>query len=215
MKLDGFSHIDYVIISHNHYDHLDRATIKKLHAHYPDICWVVPRGVKKWFHRVLGTKNVLELDWWQSVENRDVRFTAVPAQHFSGRGLFDRNRALWMGCVVEVGKKKFYFAGDTGYNETHFKEIGEKMGPMDLSLLPIGAYAPRKFMQGVHVNPEDSVKIHQEVKSKLSLGGHWWTFRLAVETLDRPPYDLFQALEKEGIDPLEFRVVEPGDNINW
>ncbi len=215
IKLDGFAKLDYVIITHNHYDHMDRPTILKLYALYPHICWIIPKGVESWFKRHLPKAKRLELDWWQSQCDDGVRFTAVPAQHFSGRGLFDRNRTVWMGVVAEIGGKQIYFAGDTGYNDADFKEIGEKFGKMDLSLIPIGAYAPRRFMKSVHINPDDAVQIHQEVKSKQSLGGHWWTFRLSVEIPDRPPYDLFSALEKRGIDPLAFRVVEPGDSINW
>ncbi len=215
IKLDAFPKLDYVIISHNHYDHMDSETICQLQALYPNICWVVPKGVRRWFRKRLPEAHTIELDWWQSQEHDGVRFSGVPAQHFSGRGLFDRNRTVWMGVVVEVGGKRFYFSGDTGYNDVDFKEIGEKFGSMDLSLLPIGAYAPRRFMKGVHVNPEDAVKIHEEVKSKQSLASHWWTFHLSVEVRDRPPYDLFCALKERGIDPLAFRVVEPGDSINW
>ena len=121
-----------------------------------------------------------------------------------------------MGCVLEFAAgKKVYFAGDTGYNEFDFKEIGKKFGEMDLSLLPIGIYSPRGFMKPIHVNPAESILIHQEVRSKLSIGGHWGTFRLADEELERPPYDLFCALQRAGIGADKFRVLKPGQAINW
>ena len=214
-KLDSFEKVDVVILTHNHYDHMDKATILQLQEYYPNICWVVPRGVKRWFKKYLPKADVEELSWGESKEIDGIKFTAVPAQHFSGRGVFDRNRTVWMGVVVNYANRQIYFAGDTGYNDSDFKEIGNKFGSMDLSLLPVGAYSPRKFMRGVHVNPGDAVLIHKEVNSKQSLGGHWWTFRLSEEFPNRPPYDLYCALEKEGIDPLAFRVVEPGDSINW
>lgn len=215
IQLDKFEKVDVVILTHNHYDHMDRETIFTLQRLYPTISWVVPRGVKSWFQRRLPHAQVVEIDWWQSIEIDGMKFTGVPAQHFSGRGIFDRNRTVWMGVVLEMEGKRVYFAGDTGYNDHDFKEIGKKFGSMDLSLLPVGAYAPRRFMKGVHVNPSDAVQIHEDVCSKQSLGGHWWTFRLSVEEPNRPPYDLFCALKKKKIEPLAFRVVEPGDSINW
>lgn len=215
--------IDYVIISHNHYDHLDKKTIHSLLQLFPEITWIIPKKVKSWFHRHFkhcDLQKIIELEWWESFVVDKVKFTSVPAQHFSGRGLFDLNRTLWMGCVVEIkkemqGKKQFYFVGDTGYNQYDFKEIGQQFGPMDLSLIPIGAYRPKRFMQSVHVNPEEAVMIHQDVQSRLSLGGHWSTFCLSTEGRSRPPYDLYVALQKEGIEWTRFRVLKPGQKINW
>ncbi|MCH9610312.1 MAG: hypothetical protein S4CHLAM81_03650 [Chlamydiales bacterium] len=215
MEVDEFEDLDIVILTHNHYDHMDAPTIDRLYRHYPQIHFVVPRGVKRWFTRRYPEADVVELEWWSEHEHEGLKFTGVPAQHFSGRGLFDRNRTLWMGVVVECEGKRIYFAGDTGYNNQDFKEIGQRFGSMDLSLLPIGAYAPRRFMRPVHVNPKDAVMIHQEVNSKQSLAGHWWTFRLSVEIANRPPYDLYCALQERGIDPLAFRAVMPGDSLNW
>jgi N-acyl-phosphatidylethanolamine-hydrolysing phospholipase D len=220
LSLEGIASLDFIILSHNHYDHLDKYTLESLCKRHPHVEWIVPKGVKKWLvHHLpsLLSNKVKELDWWNTFESEGFWFTAVPAQHFSGRGFFDRNRSLWMGCAVESTKsgKRFYFAGDTGYNPYDFKEIGKKLGSFDLSLLPIGAYTPRPFMQAVHVNPDESVLIHQEVRSKLSIGGHWGTFHLANEPLDRPPYDLFCALQRRGVSPKQFRVINPGQTINW
>lgn len=217
--LDTITHVDCVIISHNHYDHLDKKTVLHLQRLHPSIMWIVPQGVKKWFARWFSTRQlmqVIELNWWQQVRLKEITFTSVPAQHFSGRGLLDRNRSLWMGCVCEFAQgKRLYFAGDTGYNPFDFKKIGNKFGFMDLSLLPIGVYSPRKFMQPVHVNPTESLLIHREVGSKLSVGGHWGTFKLSAEELERPPFDLFLALQKAQMSCDEFRVLNPGQSINW
>lgn len=219
-SLEQLHKVDYVVISHNHYDHLDKKTVKEIHRLYPSVIWVVPLGVKKWICRTLPIseeKNVIELDWWESYQSRDFKFIAVPAQHFSGRALHDRNRSLWMGCVIESerSKKRMYFAGDTGYNPFDFKKIGEKFGRIDLSLLPIGVYTPRRFMRSVHINPEESLAIHEEVNSKLSIGGHFGTFKLSSDAIDRPPFDLYRALEKKSLSWETFRVIKPGQYINW
>ncbi len=214
--LEELKEIDYVVISHNHYDHMDYKTILELHRLYPKITWVVPKGLKKWILRKLNDPDhIIELDWWEKKQSGEFTFSAVPAQHFSGRGLFDRNRSLWMGCIVSHGDKKLYFAGDTGYNHSDFKEIGEKFGPIDLSLLPIGVYFPRKFMRAVHIHPEESLAIHQDVKSKLSIGGHWGTFKLSSDSITRPPYDLYLALQRKELSCQQFRVLRHGQSINW
>ena len=217
--------VDHVLISHNHYDHLDKKTVLKLHKLYPDIQWWVPLGVKKWFTK-LGITQVKELGWWEEMSfitpkdpSLKISLTAVPTQHFSGRGPRDSWKSLWLGWVVEFTResntKRLYFVGDTGYNEYDFKAIGDKWPHMDLSLIPIGTYIPRKFMSPVHIDPEQAVKIHQDVGSKQSLGMHWRTFNLSDEETFRPPYDLFLALSKENIDPLEFLAVSPGKVVNW
>jgi len=219
--LEDLAHrVDVVLISHNHYDHVDKKSLKKLQRANPSIQWIVPLGLKSWFEKKLQAESIFELDWYKEVSltkySREIRCTAVPAQHFSGRGLFDANCSLWMGVVVEMGEKRFYFAGDTGYNEVDFKEIGGRYKKMDLSLLPIGIYTPRPFMRSVHINPEEAVIIHKEVHSVLSVGGHWKTFQLAThEESERPPFDLYCALQKEGLSPEVFRVLEPGQTISW
>ena len=223
LALKDLPHIDLVFISHDHYDHLDRKTVRYLHQQYPNITWVVPLGMKRWLKKQ-GMKNVLELDWWEKTkidfEGREVDVTAVPSQHFSGRGIFDKNCTLWSGFVIDFirpkkQRKRLYFVGDTGYNHKDFKAIGKYFGHMDLSLIPIGTYIPRAFMDPVHIDPVKSVAIHSEVHSNLSVGMHWKTFRLSGEGLDQPPYDLYRALEKKEIDPKSFRVLDPGQTINW
>ncbi len=219
-SLEQLQKVDYIVISHNHYDHLDKKTVKNIHRLYPNVTWIVPLGVKKWIQKTLpkSEKNkIVELDWWEKYEAKDFRFIAVPAQHFSGRGLHDRNRSLWMGCVIESdhSKKRVYFAGDTGYNPFDFSKIGEKFGSFDLSLLPIGVYSPRRFMRSVHINPEESLAIHGEIQSKLSIGGHFGTFKLSSDSIHRPPFDLYRAMEKKNLSWEKFRVLKPGQYINW
>lgn len=206
--------IQFVLLSHNHYDHLDAETIKELSFRFPETLFVVPRGVGRWFER-RGLRNVVEMDWGDSFSRGEVRITAVPAQHFSGRSLWDKNRTLWCGYVVECKGKTFYFAGDTGYNPFQFKEIGKKWESIDLSLIPIGTYLPKRFMQPVHINPKEAVEIHKDVGSHLSLGMHWKTFLLSDEPPGRPPYDLYLAMKEKGLSFASFLPIEPGQSVNW
>lgn len=221
IPLEGLPPIDYVLLSHDHYDHLDKPTMMKLAARNPNCTYFVPLGVGAWFKRH-GISRIVELDWWESFETPGGRisFHCVPAQHFSGRGAINQNTTLWCGWVArferKVGERKqLYFVGDTGYNAYDFLAIGETFGGFDLSLIPIGAYSPREFMSPVHVHPEESVAIHLDANSRLSVATHWKTFRLSGEPANQPPYDLYRALQ-EVEEPVEkFRVLEPGQVINW
>jgi N-acyl-phosphatidylethanolamine-hydrolysing phospholipase D len=212
--LSALPKIDVVLISHNHYDHLDEPTVRKLDRLQPDILWVLPKGLSRWF-KVRGITRCLELNWWDRYDHDACKITAVPAQHFSGRTPWDRNRTLWNGYVVEVRAKKFYFVGDTGYNEHDFKAIGKRFAPIDLSLIPIGTYIPYEFMSTVHSSPEDAVNIHLDVQSQLSLGMHWNTFRLSEEPLDRPPYDLYLTMKKNNLPFDTFLPISTGIRVNW
>lgn len=223
LELKDLPKIDMVLISHNHYDHLEKKTVLALNKRYPKIVWYVPEGVQKWFKK-LGVKNVVELNWWDNskkkVKGVSVEVTAVPSQHFSGRFPLDFNRSLWAGFVLTLKnpkgqKKQLYFTGDTGYNRFDFKKIGKRFGKMDLSLIPIGTYEPMTFMAPVHADPKCAVKIHKEVHSKLSIGMHWKTFNLSDEPLDRPPYDLYKAMKSAHLDPKTFIPIQPGETVNW
>ena len=217
IALNKLPKIDYVLISHDHYDHLDKASVVNLFKLFPQATWIVPLGVKKWFHK-LGISNVFELSWWQEMTlNERVKVTAVPAQHFSGRCAGGINDTLWAGWIVSlpIDHRCFYFVGDTGYNPYDFKQIGARHSKIDLSLIPIGSYSPRQFMSPVHVEPRDAVRIHKEVNSRLSLGMHRKTFRLSDEPMHQPPFDLLHALQEEGVDPATFFPIEPGVAINW
>lgn len=216
MALSDIPIVDVVLLSHNHYDHLDAASVMHLHRLHPHILWVIPSKLTPWFKK-RGIFRTIELSWWQVHNHPSFQITAVPAQHYSGRTLWDQNKTHWNGYVFESKAcgKRFYFTGDTGYNPVGFKEIGQHWSHMDLSLIPIGTYIPIDFMSPVHCSPYDGVEIHQDVSSRLSIGMHWKTFRLSDEPLNRPPYDLFLALQKKGISPSSFLPLEPGCYINW
>lgn len=186
--------IDAVVISHNHYDHLDIPTLKRLgnHPHY-----FVPLGDKALLVNDAGIKpdRVTELDWWEHSKSGKLTFTMVPARHFANRTLFDLNETLWGGWIVDFPKpkKRIYFVGDTGYSPV-FREIGRRYGPMDLSFIPIGAYDPYMPTRTVHVVPRQAVQIHRDVKSKQSVAMHWGTFKLTAEPMSQPPQLLKKAL---------------------
>lgn len=224
VEIAHLPNIDLVLISHDHYDHLDKSSILDIIRKSPNVIFVIPEGVGKWFKKH-NIQHFIELSWWRYTELKfsneiQLRVTAVPCQHFSGRGLFNKNTTLWCGFVIQFFekstlRKQFYFVGDTGYNEHDFINIGKNFGYFDLSLIPIGTYIPFTFMSPVHICPNKAVTIHQEVHSKLSIGMHWKTFCLSDEDLQQPPYDLYLAMKEINLDPLNFRVVDPGQCINW
>lgn len=210
LALEELPHIHAVVISHNHYDHLDEDSILSL-ARQPggSPVFLVPLGVKSWFVE-RGVHKVIELDWWEQVATAGLVFHFVPAQHFSSRSLLDRNKTLWGGWVVDAGDLRFYFAGDTGYSQD-FADIGARFPGIDLAAIPIGAYAPRDIARAMHVNPEEAVKIHQDVGAAYSVGMHWGTFRLTLEPLDEPPQRLAQARAAAGIEAERFFVMQHGE----
>jgi len=191
--------IDVVLQSHDHYDHLDDATVRAIAAAHPDAQWFVPLGVAAWLG-ARGVRRVRELDWWgdAAVESKGEatrqagRVTCLPAQHFAGRGLTTRDRTLWCGWSLRCGDRAVCFAGDSGLHP-EFELIARRAGPFDLALLPIGAYAPRWFMRPVHADPADAIEAYAALVRgnggrRLVCGGmHWGTFKLTDEPLDEPP----------------------------
>lgn len=218
IRFEDLPRIDVVLLSHNHYDHLDVETMRMIFvSHHPAI--IVPLGVKRYLDEQY-VKGSEELDWWKATAVRAregsqqlLTITAVPAQHFSGRGLFDRDRTLWCGYVIQSGAGNIYFSGDTGYNDQTFKEIGQRFGPMKVSMLPIGAYKPTWFMSPIHVSPEEAVCIHREVKSRNSIAMHFGTFPLADDGKDDPLKALLAAMGRENISRDEFIALKEGDHI--
>lgn len=203
--------IDVVIISHDHYDHMDEFTLKKLQKDHNPL-FLVGLGNDAHLKSFGITEKVITLDWWQLYDVDGAEVTFVPAQHFSGRGLFDRDATLWGGYVIKIDHANLFFAGDTGYGP-HFKEIQKRFGSMDLSMIPIGAYAPRWFMKPMHVNPEEAVLAHVDLQSKKSFGIHFKTFQLTDEPYDQPVIDLEVAKKKYNIDANDFIAPEFGQSF--
>jgi len=208
LAFEALPPIDLVLLSHNHYDHLDLATLRRLAAtHAPSIVTGLGNAA---FLREHGVDDVVELDWWQDTRVQGARITFTPAQHWSGRGLRGRNRTLWGGFVLQRGSRQLYFAGDTGYG-THFRDIGRRRGTVDLALLPIGAYAPRWFMQEQHMDPDDAVRAHLDLGAAVSIATHFGCFQLTDEAIDDPVRELAAALQRHSVAPARFQVLEVGE----
>lgn len=203
--------IDAVVISHNHYDHLDRSTVKRLAAQAGGSPrFFVPLGLRPWFVRQ-GVHNVVELDWWSAVHHRGVDFHFVPTQHFSARTPFDRSESLWGGWVIASRERKVLFVGDAGYSRD-FHDIGRRFR-LDLAALPIGAYEPRWFMKPMHLNPEEAIQAYQDLGAQRAVAMHWGTFALTDEPLDEPPQRLRAALTAAGVAAERFAVLKHGETL--
>lgn len=202
IKIEELPQINFILISHNHYDHMDLQALEDLHKKFKPV-FVMPLGNASYLSDIKGIQTV-ELDWWQShtITNNGstAKITLVPAQHWSSRTLTDKRKALWGGFVVEADQKKIYFAGDSGYSKDIFPRIGETWGGIDLALLPIGAYEPRWFMKVNHMNPEESVQVHFDIKAKNSVAMHFGAFQLSDEQYGQPEKDLEAAKKKFSVD---------------
>ncbi|MFD6415231.1 MBL fold metallo-hydrolase [Streptomyces sp. NPDC060194] len=189
--------VDAVVISHNHYDHLDAPTLRRLPRDTPVF---VPAGLARWFHRRRFTR-VTELDWWEGVTLRGVRLDFVPSHHWSKRGLTDTCRTLWGGWVLTDPRgRKVYFAGDTGYGHW-FAEIGARHPGIDLALMPIGAYEPRWWLKDVHTNPEEAVRATEDLGARRMAPMHWATFLLSAEPVMEPLHRVREAWRRSGRPP--------------
>ncbi len=209
IAISDLTEIDLVLISHNHYDHLDTATLRQLRQQQNKEPVIVSGLGNAALLRSLGYNQAIELDWSDStsVESTTVHF--VECQHRSARGIFDQMRTLWGSFVIEISQGNIYFAGDTGYSP-HFKEQGERFGSFALSILPIGTYEPRWFMKDIHLNPEEAVQAHIDLNSEQSLGMHFGVFQLTWEPVDQPVTDLDTALQANPIGTGRFWALEPG-----
>ena len=209
LTLDKLPPIDVVLVTHNHYDHLDLPTLQWL-ARKRRPLFITTLGNRAWLG-ARGVDHVVELDWWQRhAAAAGLTVTCTPAQHFSARWPWDRCRTLWGGFALETAAGRIYFAGDSGYCPA-FREIGARLGPFDLALLPIGAYEPRWFMEPVHCTPDDAVRIHREVRARLSLAMHFGTFRLTDEAIDDPLLALTAARAARGVADSEFTALDFGE----
>lgn len=209
LRIPDLPKTDFVVISHNHYDHLDRRSVQKIGS---APVWLVPLGLKSWFVEVGVAENrVIELDWWEEREFDRTTITAIPAQHWSARSLWDRNRSLWASWMLEIDDATIWYSGDTGYNPHQFKEIGRLFNTVDLALITIGAYQPRWFMKDMHINPTEAVQIFQDIKADSAIGIQWGTFQLTAEPIDDPPVKLREALAAKGISQDKFETMKIGE----
>ena len=211
IAFDDLPRIDVVLISHDHYDHLDEPTVRHLAQQF-NPRFVVPLGIKQWL-AARGITNVVELDWGESVTIDGLTIVCTPAQHGSGRSLVDQGHRLWSSWAV-LGSKRFYFAGDTGYYR-HFKDIGEALGPFDLAALPIGSYTPRALAKPVHMSPEEALEAWTDLHAKKFLGIHWGTFALAREAYDEPPRRIAEEVERRHLDAKSVWILPPGLTEAW
>jgi len=210
VAFDDLPRIDLVLLSHNHYDHCDLPTLANVAKRFrPRLITPLGNGT---ILRSAGVTGVEELDWWQQAAPVSPHVTLVPAQHFSARGPLDRNRALWGGFIIEANHRRVYFAGDTGF-AGHFAEIRERFAPIDLALLPIGAYEPRWFMKDVHMNPAEAVQAHLDLGAARSLGMHFGTFQLTTEGISEPVDELDRALQEQEVPSSQFEVLEFGESL--
>ena len=195
----------FVVLSHNHYDHLDTRTLKRLPS---DLPWFVPLGLGPWLRR-RGLRRVTELDWWQSATHGRWTLTFLPAQHWSNRISMGRNASLWGSWLLDSGSRRWYFGGDSGYFHG-FAEIGRRFSP-DIALLPIGAYEPRWFMRYQHMDPGEAVQAFRDLGARWMAGMHWGTFDLTDEPVDLAPRALEQVVREEGLDPERVRALAVGE----
>lgn len=230
VRFDDLPPISLILLSHNHYDHCDLHALRAIQernasrtgAPYtlkPPVVTLLGNGP---LLRSAGVERIEEIDWWQeasslrregAAERRpDVHVTATPAQHFSARTPFDRNRALWGGFVIQLGARRIFFAADSGYG-AHFSDVRRRLGSVDLALLPIGAYEPRWFMKDIHMNPAEAVRAHLDLEARGSIGMHFGTFPLTSEGIDEPVAALARAREAAGVSADRFVTLHVGDSV--
>ncbi len=201
--------VDVVLISHNHYDHLDRTSIADLIAYQPSIKFFVPLGLAKTL-RKWGANDVTELYWWQTAMLNGIEIQPTPVQHWSKRSFFDRNKSLWAGWMVKWSDFSFYFAVDSGYSDD-FKETAKRLGSPTIAAIPIGAYEPRDFMKAAHMNPEEAVQTFVDLGAKYAFAIHWGTFKLTTEPMGEPKVRLRHSLTENDIALHRFRALQHGE----
>jgi L-ascorbate metabolism protein UlaG (beta-lactamase superfamily) len=208
IKIKDLPKVDVITISHNHYDHLDVNSLRKIQKKFPNVKILVPKGDLKLL-RNYNLNNGFEFLWWEAITLNNTKFIFTPAQHWSARGLRDRNKSLWGSWFIKTEEKNIFHAGDTGYSDD-FIEIRNRLGPVDFAMIPIGAYDPQWFMSYSHVNPEEALSIAKDLDAKKSIGMHWGTFILTDEPVLEPRERLNKITNQTNVD---FYTVTPGNII--
>lgn len=208
IQFDDLPAIDIVLISHNHYDHLDKSTLQRLEETYQPTV-IAPLGNKAYLQSI-GLTKIVERDWWEDTTVQNVGIRIMPAQHFSGRGLFDRDKTLWCGFTIESKWGAIYYAGDTGYGP-FFKEIGAYYDTIKAAIIPIGAFQPKWFMSPIHIGPEEAIQVHHDINSHYSIGCHYGTFPLADDGMNEPQETLQQLLTNQAT-AKPFMLLPEGDS---
>jgi N-acyl-phosphatidylethanolamine-hydrolysing phospholipase D len=218
LALQALPPIDTVLLSHDHYDHLDEGSVRRLHRAFGDsIRWIAPLGHAAWL-RARGIRNVADVDWWDEVqlpgEDGALAVTCAPAQHWTRRRLREYNDRLWGSFALRTAEgRRVYFGGDSGYFRG-YGEIGARLGPFDATLMPIGAYDPRWFMAPAHMNPEEAVRGYREMGGRGAfVPMHWGTFRLTDEDPLEPPVRLRAAWAEAGLPPGDLHVLRHGETL--
>ncbi|MEM7096683.1 MAG: MBL fold metallo-hydrolase [Pseudomonadota bacterium] len=209
IALEELPHIDVILISHNHYDHLDAKTLQDISAQQSQPPLILAGLGNTAFFAQLGLEETRDMDWDDQIEHAGLSFHFVECRHRSGRGITDQMKTLWGSFVIETPQGNIYFGGDTGYSP-HFKAQGARFEEFALTILPIGAYEPRWFMADIHLNPADAVQAHLDLNSRQSLGIHFGVFQLTYEGIDQPALDLSRALDQAELSQSTFWVLEPG-----
>ena len=208
IKIKDLPEVDVITISHNHYDHLDVNSLRKIQKKFPNVKILVPKGDLKLLKNY-NLNNGFEFLWWEEIIFDNTKFIFTPAQHWSARGLRDRNKSLWGSWFIKNEDKNIFHAGDTGYSDD-FIEIRNRLGPVDFAMIPIGAYDPQWFMSYSHVNPEEALNIAKDLDAKKSIGMHWGTFILTDEPVLEPRERLNKITNQTNIN---FYTVTPGNII--
>jgi L-ascorbate metabolism protein UlaG (beta-lactamase superfamily) len=211
IPLESLPPIDIAFISHNHYDHLDKASVLHLAA-FHNVTFIVPLGIKKQLLKWKIQRPIIELDWWQSYKTKDTKITATPAQHWSRRGLFDTNKTLWMSGIFESSHGSVFFAGDTGFG-SHFSDIANRFPHINIGLLPIGSYKPRSVMKDHHMGPKDALNAHHDLKTDFIIPIHYDVFPLGKEGFLEAEHELTTEAKVLGVPKNQIQILKVGQSF--